>query len=80
MKEFVRGIEQRSNYATLKDVQIKLRKEESALGMGQRRDYYVPSSEGKKQAYRGEVCWRHGANCNTHDESTHLDQNNSNPT
>jgi hypothetical protein len=36
MEEFARSMEQRSNYAVVKDAQIKLTKEECAGGMGQR--------------------------------------------
>jgi hypothetical protein len=36
MEECALGMEQRSNYAAMKDAQIKSSKEECALGMGQR--------------------------------------------
>ena len=42
-EEYVRGMEQRENFVTAKDVQIKLGTVKCATGMGQRRDSVAPT-------------------------------------
>eukprot|EP00984_Skeletonema_dohrnii_P024947 scaffold14090_cov83-Skeletonema_dohrnii-CCMP3373.AAC.3 len=69
MEAYARGMEQRSNYAALRGVQIRQELEESGgvcIRHGAQVKRKLCSSEGRtNQAQRGGVCIRHGAKSNS---------------